>query len=171
MHFFCETADVTRPFPSRHSATAPNPEFAWNGSLGQPFWALGLGPVCPVLLQGVASTHQDADTANGQVYLYTFLSKRACGHPGTRYIARGLNAAAHPGNELECEQLVFTGEGRDTKWTRWVDVGLPLALPCLTRVLFPCAVCRLTHLGPFLLSCQAGISGGAARSRSTGVSS
>ena len=34
-------------------------------------------------------------------------------HPGTRYLARGLNAAAAPGNEVEMEQLVWrrvTGE-------------------------------------------------------------
>jgi hypothetical protein len=34
-------------------------------------------------------------------------AKRSSLHPGTRYIARGLNAAASPGNEVECEQLVW----------------------------------------------------------------
>jgi hypothetical protein len=41
-------------------------------------------------------------------WVLALISRRSCLHPGTRYLARGLNSAASPGNEVECEQLVWT---------------------------------------------------------------
>ncbi|KAG0466226.1 hypothetical protein HPP92_017806, partial [Vanilla planifolia] len=35
------------------------------------------------------------------------LARRSRLHPGTRYLARGLNACSSTGNEVECEQLVW----------------------------------------------------------------
>ena len=36
------------------------------------------------------------------------LSRRSRRHPGTRYLARGLNEHAGPGNEIECELVIWT---------------------------------------------------------------
>jgi hypothetical protein len=50
-HFYCETADITRPFPSAAPVTAPSWEFVWNNWLGASLREEGLGAMCPPLLQ------------------------------------------------------------------------------------------------------------------------
>jgi len=45
------------------------------------------------------------EDANEQTYMLVLCSRRSRLHPGTRYIARGLNSLASPGNEIECEQV------------------------------------------------------------------
>ena len=47
------------------------------------------------------------DDASGAKYMIVLFSRRSRLHPGTRYIARGLNSLASPGNEIECEQVLF----------------------------------------------------------------
>jgi hypothetical protein len=46
-HFFCETADVTSPFPSA-AVHGPCLEFVWNHWLASPFHELGLPNHCVV---------------------------------------------------------------------------------------------------------------------------
>ena len=46
---------------------------------------------------------------NGE-YRVAVFGRRSSAHPGTRYLARGLNDAAAPGNEVEMEQIVWTRE-------------------------------------------------------------
>ena len=58
-------------------------------------------------LQGVAESRTLQD-ANGHRYTLALLARRSCLHPGMRYIARGLNSLASPGNEIECEQVLWT---------------------------------------------------------------
>jgi hypothetical protein len=53
-HYYCESIDVTRPFPSDRPVSDPSWPFVWNKALSSPFRRLGLdGPnaVCPALLQ------------------------------------------------------------------------------------------------------------------------
>ena len=50
-HYFCETADVTRPFPSRHPVSSPSWEFVWNRWLAASLRSQGLAEHCPQLLQ------------------------------------------------------------------------------------------------------------------------
>lgn len=50
-HYFCETADVTRPFPSRSNPSDPSWEFVWNRWLAASVCNLGLTSHCPHLLQ------------------------------------------------------------------------------------------------------------------------
>lgn len=50
-HYFCETADVTRAFPSRHAPDDPSWEFVWNRWLASPLREAGLAQHCPQLLQ------------------------------------------------------------------------------------------------------------------------
>ncbi|KAK9827235.1 hypothetical protein WJX81_000601 [Elliptochloris bilobata] len=99
-HFYCETADVSRGFPSARPAGAPSWEFVWNRWLATPLRAAGLPAHCPHLLQGVveARTLQDA---TGRRFTLVLLARRSRLHPGMRYIARGLNALASPGNEID----------------------------------------------------------------------
>jgi hypothetical protein len=106
-HYYCETADVTRPFPSSYSPSEPRPEFIWNAWMMQPLVTLGLPYHCPALLQGAAET-ADQVHPTGQRYSYGMLSRRSRRHPGTRYNARGLNDLAGPGNEIEAELIVWT---------------------------------------------------------------
>ena len=44
---------------------------------------------------------------NGARFSVVLLSRRSRRHPGTRYLARGLNALAGPGNEIECELVLW----------------------------------------------------------------
>lgn len=106
MYYYCETRDITRPFPSNHLVTDPDNEFIWNEWLSKPFKNLGLHHHCVALLQGFVDSGMFTD-GRGQQVIVTLIARRSRLHPGTRYLARGLNAAFSTGNEVECEQLVW----------------------------------------------------------------
>eukprot|EP00898_Chlorokybus_atmophyticus_P001755 jgi/Chlat1/2580/Chrsp178S02444 len=111
LHYYSETADITHPFPSEYSIDEPEAEFVWNQWLSLPFTAVGLQRHCVVLLQarafyGIADSRSLVDTS-GRKWAVALIARRSRLHPGTRYLARGLNAAASTGNEAECEQLVW----------------------------------------------------------------
>ena len=63
-------------------------------------------------MQGAVEERQLEDR-QGQRFTLAILSRRSRLHPGMRYMARGLNARASPGNEIECEQVCPRG-GRAT---------------------------------------------------------
>lgn len=53
-HYYCESMDITRPFPSDRPASDPSWHFVWNKALSYPFRLVGLdgtNSVCPALLQ------------------------------------------------------------------------------------------------------------------------
>lgn len=50
-HFYCETVDISRPFPSSKPVHEPSWEFVWNRWLSAPLRAVGLHQHCPNLLQ------------------------------------------------------------------------------------------------------------------------
>ncbi|EFC49945.1 SAC9 protein-like protein [Naegleria gruberi] len=54
LHFYCETYDLTRPFPSTHSPQDYTEEFCWNIHLTESFRKIRMRSWCCVLLQGVA---------------------------------------------------------------------------------------------------------------------
>ncbi len=132
VHYYCETADLTRPFPSSFPPTEPELEFIWNAWLSQPLRDLGLHTHCPQLMQGAVESVDEVHPVTGQRYTLCLLSRRSRRHPGTRYIARGLNKLAGPGNEIEAELLMWTpsagsgssinsgsgGGGVAVKWAR-----------------------------------------------------
>lgn len=105
-YYFCETRDITRPFPSRMTLQEPDEEFVWNGWLSKPFKDIGLPLHCVILLQGFAECRNFGGTGQ-QAGLVALIARRSRLHPGTRYLARGLNACSGTGNEVECEQLVW----------------------------------------------------------------
>ncbi|XP_050383485.1 probable phosphoinositide phosphatase SAC9 [Argentina anserina] len=105
-HYFCEARDITRPFPSRMCLREPDDEFVWNAWFSMPFKNIGLPHHCVTLLQGFAECRNFGSSGNleGVVAL---IARRSRLHPGTRYLARGLNSCSSTGNEVECEQLVW----------------------------------------------------------------
>ncbi|GAX77587.1 hypothetical protein CEUSTIGMA_g5031.t1 [Chlamydomonas eustigma] len=105
-HFFCETLDVTRPFPSSRAVNQPSWEFVWNRWLSTSWRSIGLEHVCPPLLQGMYEARPLLDF-DGAPYQMLHVSRRSRLHAGPRYKARGLNELAEPGNEIECEQIIW----------------------------------------------------------------
>lgn len=105
-YYFCETRDITRPFPSRMAIQEPDEEFVWNAWLSRPFKVIGLPGHCVILLQGFAECRSFGATEQ-QGGLVALIARRSRLHPGTRYLARGLNACSGTGNEVECEQIVW----------------------------------------------------------------
>lgn len=58
-HYYCETRDLTRPFPSAAAVGKPDREYVWNEWLSAPFKRIGLPHHCVVLMQvGVASSDE-----------------------------------------------------------------------------------------------------------------
>lgn len=55
-HYFCESRDITRPFPSRMPLQNPDDEFVWNKWFSVPFRKIGLPEHCVVLLQVLLRT-------------------------------------------------------------------------------------------------------------------
>lgn len=105
-HYFCETRDITRPFPSRMPLENPDDEFVWNGWFSMPFKNIGLPEHCVTLLQGFAECRSFG--SSGQLEgIVALTARRSRLHPGTRYLARGINSCFSTGNEVECEQLVW----------------------------------------------------------------
>ena len=109
-HYYCETADLSRPFPSGRSVDNADLEFVWNHYLSKPFRRLGMDMCCPRLLQGAVECSEHVD-ASGERYTMAKISRRSRRHPGTRYLARGLNKYAGPGNEIEVELIVWKAVG------------------------------------------------------------
>ena len=50
-HYYCETADVSRPFPSARPVGQPSWEFVWNRWLTEALRQCGLPAACPHLMQ------------------------------------------------------------------------------------------------------------------------
>eukprot|EP00775_Hariotina_reticulata_P004194 gene4194-4442_t len=132
-HYFCETLDITRPFPSEQPVFQPSWPFVWNKALTLPFRAAGLDGIhscCPPLLQGMAESRELEDF-DGCRYSYCLISRRCRLHVGPRYKARGLNENADPGNEIECDQVVWKHSEAPNKplaWSRytWRRGSVPL---------------------------------------------
>ncbi|KAJ5076309.1 phosphoinositide phosphatase sac9-related [Anaeramoeba ignava] len=105
LHFYSETLDVTRPFPSRYSVDNYHPDFCWNKFLRKPFEDAGLSSWCIVMIQGLAIGRLLQKEGLFNLYLIT---RKSVLNPGTRYYSRGLNELGEAGNEMECELLAWT---------------------------------------------------------------
>ena len=86
--------------------SAPDTQWVWNRWLSRPLRKLGIENACPTLLQGLAESRRLTDL-KGVEYRIAVFGRRSSSHPGTRYLARGLNGTANPGNEVEMEQIVW----------------------------------------------------------------
>ena len=108
-HFYCRTFDVSRPFAYGNAEAGlqnPDREWVWNASLAAPLRATGIPGACPTLIQGLVE-HRELRDSNDKLFNLCIFGKRSSLHPGTRYLARGLNDVGAPGNEVEMEQLVW----------------------------------------------------------------
>ncbi|BFG40354.1 hypothetical protein CerSpe_266280 [Prunus speciosa] len=105
-HYFCDARDITRPFPSRMCLHEPDDEFVWNAWFSMPFKNIGLPQHCVTLLQGFAEC-RSFGTLGKLEGIVALIARRSRLHPGTRYLARGLNSCFSTGNEVECEQIVW----------------------------------------------------------------
>lgn len=121
-HYFCETVDLSRPFPSGNNAWEPDQEFVWNHFMSKEFRRMGYVRHCPALFQGAVESAEHVHVT-GERYTIAHISRRSRRHPGTRYLARGLNAFAGPGNEIEAEMIVWkspvsTRRNTGVEWCR-----------------------------------------------------
>ncbi|KAL9254486.1 putative phosphoinositide phosphatase SAC9 [Drosera capensis] len=111
-HYFCEHRDITRPFPSQDPVDKPDDEFVWNGWLSVPFKYIGLPQHCVILLQGFAECRSFGSLGQKEGII-ALIARRSRLHPGTRYLARGMNSCFSTGNEVECEQVVWVPRKTD----------------------------------------------------------
>lgn len=116
LHYYCESYDLTRTYPSKHAPHDYDEEFVWNHQLALPFHKLGLKEWTIVLLQGVAVGKVIKE--QGKSIFISLFCKRGSWNPGTRYNSRGMNDKLAPGNEYEVEQLCWiTEEDKTIKYS------------------------------------------------------
>lgn len=119
MHFYCETMDITRPYPSEHSITDYDESFCWNQRWRLPFARFGVEYVCIVLLQGYAKTSTTS--------CMTYIIRRSVLNPYTRYTSRGTDEMGSPGNESECELIFYDeNENGDFQSNCWRRGSIPM---------------------------------------------
>eukprot|EP00906_Rhabdomonas_costata_P021446 RCo031140 len=127
--YCCETYNLAQPFPNNSDPHLGCREFGFNESLRRPFVEIPeLRRVCCVALQGFAQYRPLGDVLSESSRVRDFAEevpagtparrtfsawvsmvvRKSCLNPGTRFNARGLNANFAPGNEYECELVVWT---------------------------------------------------------------
>ena len=90
-------------------------ELCWNDYLAEPFEKVGLRRWCVVLMQGLALSRSvtmkytpvDSNESMNEEFHICLFTRKSRINPGTRYTARGLNKEGGPGNECECEFLMW----------------------------------------------------------------
>ena len=97
-HFYSETVDLSRPFPSTRAPLDYDPEYCWNQWLASPFERAGLRNCCVVLLQGLGCS-RTISCVGGTISL-AIITRKSIANPGTRYNSRGLNEIAGAGMNL-----------------------------------------------------------------------
>jgi hypothetical protein len=134
VHFFAaEGTDLTRPMALKGAADASETEaagmearafpgadceFVWNAQLAEPVTACGAAGMCPALVQGFAESRSFGERTGQRRWHLLLLARRSWLHPGPRFIARGLNARCMPGNEVECEHVLWVASKRDDSGRR-----------------------------------------------------
>lgn len=106
-HFYCNYMDLSKPFPYPEEIDTSSP-YCWNRRWLNPFDSLHALAACAVIYQGYATSLYLDKNADPNI---TYIIKRSCRNPGTRYVARGLNDYLNPANECQCE-LIFYKDGK-----------------------------------------------------------
>eukprot|EP00760_Papus_ankaliazontas_P037077 PhM_4_TR8422/c0_g1_i2/m.103626 len=107
--YYSETFDMTHPYPNvYHVHNDMDLNFVWNDAITTHFRHIGLGHICVVALQGVA-THVNVNERDleNEAQLGIIL-RREILNPATRHLGRGLNNLAGAGNEAEMEVIMWT---------------------------------------------------------------
>ena len=118
-HYFCETYDVSRPYPSQEKPWDVDPEFCWNLKWRDVFVECGVQHLCISMLQGMFAMMDVGE------FHFAYVIRRSSMNPGVRWLGRGFNERGAPGNEVECE-LIFWHKDGDV-WTHvWRRGSVPL---------------------------------------------
>ncbi|KAJ3450969.1 phosphoinositide phosphatase sac9-related [Anaeramoeba flamelloides] len=131
LHFYCDTMDITNPYPSTKSIEDYCPDYCWNEWLSEPFKILGMRKWCVVLLQGCALSRDILTVKIGKAINKTnrnqkikicILTKKSNLNPGTKGNVGGLNKNCEPGNEIETELILslYDKDDRSINWTSFV---------------------------------------------------
>ena len=149
LHFYSETFDLRKSLAFRDSSrssslASPPPkeeeeeesEWVWNEAIAKPLRDVlddDASRYVPVMIQGLAECREilvDATDPKKGSWHFAVFGKRSRLHPGTRFLARGINEDGNPGNEVEMEQMVWrssngNSSGRNsgrkkTIWTSYV---------------------------------------------------
>ncbi|KAJ6249655.1 hypothetical protein M0813_17078 [Anaeramoeba flamelloides] len=100
LHYYCETMDITRPYPSTSHVEDYSPEFCWNQWLAKPFELIGMRLWCVILLQGSAilktvktflSGKQPKKSNRTNQIKICLISRKSNLNPGTLNFSTGLN--------------------------------------------------------------------------------
>ena len=119
-HYFCETYDISRPYPSSEPVWNPDSEFCWNLKWRNIFCEVGVPELCMSLLQGLYTSCEH------QGFVFFYVIRRSSLNPGVRWLGRGFNDKGGPGNEVESE-LVFWDTKNGDVWTHfWRRGTVPL---------------------------------------------
>lgn len=118
-HYFCETYDLSRPYPSEHKPWDADTEFCWNLKWKDVFDECGVPHLCIAMLQGLFAVMKIGE------FHVAYTIRRSVMNPGVRWLGRGFNDRGAPGNEVEGE-LIFWHEQGDF-WTHcWRRGTVPL---------------------------------------------
>lgn len=131
-HIFCNTYDLSMTC----GRSVSKPDFVWNNWMAKPFSDLGVRDACVYLYQGTATSSQLG--IYGTVYRFSLITLRSAEHPGTRYTARGINRTGYAANEVQCELIIETTDGKiyshvfrrgtvPVEWQTLVGQALPTA--------------------------------------------
>eukprot|EP01080_Neovahlkampfia_damariscottae_P005190 gene5190-8796_t len=120
LHFYCETLDLTCPFPNSNSVYfGYDKEFRWNEFISEEFRRIGMNDLCCILLQGL-SVGKQISSKKDKISI-GMLTKRSNLNPGTRYFSRGLNYNISPGNEYEFEIIVWNEQEKQIiNWSSFI---------------------------------------------------
>lgn len=116
LHFYCESFDLTHPFPSVKKVVEYDVEFCWNDWMAKSFEKIGMREWCVVLQQGLATSK-----VLPKYVTACLITRKSVKNPGVRFFARGLNSIGGVGNEMECELILWTGmDGNKVDWNSFV---------------------------------------------------
>ena len=106
----------------------------WNEAIAKPLRDVlddDASRYVPVMIQGLAECREilvDATDPKKGSWHFAVFGKRSRLHPGTRFLARGINEDGNPGNEVEMEQMVWrssngnsSGSNSGRKKTIWTS--------------------------------------------------
>lgn len=116
LHYYCETFDLTHPFPSPFPVHKYDPEFCWNSFLANSFETIGLREACVVLLQGMA-LGRTLPVIDGQSINVCLITKKSNKNPGTRFYAKGLQEQAGISNHLSNLNFYLYIKALVMKWS------------------------------------------------------
>ncbi|KAJ5070607.1 phosphoinositide phosphatase sac9-related [Anaeramoeba ignava] len=119
LHYYCESMDLTRPFPSKYSVSNFNPNFCYNKHIMEPFDSVGLKNWCIVLIQGVVSEAIIKNDQNQETKMI-LLTRKCTLNPAIMSYSKGLNDKGGSANEIENEFISMDKNKNIIKWFSFI---------------------------------------------------